>query len=67
MFSTRRTGDDKGLAEASQFDQMMQSMAEGSYPNPNLESMPVWYGVTLYIHVETQKLENLLNFESREK
>ena len=61
MFSTRRTGDDKGLAEASQFDQMMQSMAEGSYPNPNLESMPVWNGDTLctymYIHVETQTLE----------
>ena len=55
MFSTRRTGDDKGLAEASQFDQMMQSMAEGSYPNPNLESMPVWYGVTLYIHVEVRE------------
>ena len=38
----RSMGDHKGMAEASQFDQMMQRMAEGTYTNTGLESMPVW-------------------------
>ena len=46
----RSMGDHQGMAEASQFDQMMQRMVEGTYTNPGLESMPVWNEV--HVHVQ---------------